>query len=70
MPSSGQPFGFLDTVKDNSISPNDVLEIINFINASGAGLPGPAGEGEGLTPQSFDELITLLATDTAPRKRK
>src|SRR5262249_51161819 len=68
----GEPFGFVDTIKDNNISPNDVLEIINFINANGAGLTGPAGEGEGLAPQSFDDLITLLAADMAnePARRR
>jgi autotransporter-associated beta strand protein len=78
----GQPFGFLDTDKDNNISPNDVVQIINFINAFGAGLPGPAGEGvaienqvPAISPQpaangNLDELIALLAANTAPRKRR
>src|SRR5262245_15271290 len=60
----GQPFGFLDTSKDNSIDPIDALNIINFINAGGAG-GGPAGEGEGIDNESGDDLLVLLAADSA-----
>jgi hypothetical protein len=72
----GQPFGFLDTTHDNNVAPDDVLSVINAINAINS---EPGGEGESPANEkrayastdqlssspaySFDELIGLLALD-------
>jgi hypothetical protein len=53
---------------DNFVVPGDALAVINFINAFGPGLPGPAGEGEA-GPDGFlspaGNLVASQPTDAA-----
>ena len=68
---------FYDTTGDNNIAPDDVLKIINYINAFGSGGEGEASEGsrfgvqgsgirgDGESGRLLVEVIELLAMDVA-----
>ena len=59
------PPPYLDTNKDGLVTPLDVLQVINFLNARAR-----SGEGEfvGPAPQSVP-AITMIQSETAPLKR-
>jgi len=57
----GQPFGYLDTSGDNSISPGDALDVINAINAS-QGSEGEQDSGAGGQESGVERQASSVAT--------
>jgi hypothetical protein len=74
----GQPFGFLDVIKDNVIAPDDALTVINAINAQNVAEPEPGiasmecseADRNCTLTEDLEQLIVSLTEDVLAVGRK
>ena len=68
----GTPFGFVDVNGDGFIAPNDVVLVINGVNARAGTAAGAEGEQTGEIGQETDDdsLLALLAADVVEQGRR